>query len=133
MFCLLTTGLLVLHVKKMFDFITTSGIVYLDCHLPNIVYVNIFSRYSPHYAVAIGQKIKERFNWHKTYFENSRKYGFFSLLRNSTRISRSYVHKLNTSFSPDAFLNKFKFYLKSKHFDSPNFTRIHLSSIKKKK
>ena len=54
MFCLLTTGLLVLHVKKMFDFITTSGIVYLDCHLPNIVYVNIFSRYSPHYAVAIG-------------------------------------------------------------------------------
>ena len=54
MFCLLTTGLLVLHVKKMFDFITTSGIVYLDCHLPNIVYVNIFSRYSPQYAVAIG-------------------------------------------------------------------------------
>ena len=40
--------------KKMFDFITTSGIVYLDCHLPNVVYVNIFSRYSPQYAVAIG-------------------------------------------------------------------------------
>ena len=54
MFCLLTTGLLVLHVKKMFDFITTSGIFYLDCHLPIIVYVNIFSRYSPQYAVAIG-------------------------------------------------------------------------------
>lgn len=58
--------------------------------------------------------------------------GFFSLLRNLTRISRGHVHKLNTSFSPDAFLNKFKFYLKNKHFDFPNFTRIYLSSIKKK-
>ena len=45
-FCLLT-GLLVLHLKKMLDCITTSGIVYLDCHLPNIVYVNTCSRYSP--------------------------------------------------------------------------------------
>ena len=40
--------------KKTFDCITTSGIVYLDCHFPNIVYVNTFSRYSPQYAVEIG-------------------------------------------------------------------------------
>ena len=45
-FCLLI-GLLVLHLKKMLDCITTSGIVYLDCPLSNIVYVNTFSRYSP--------------------------------------------------------------------------------------
>ena len=53
-FYLLTTDLLVLHLKKTFDCITTSGIVYLDCHFPNIVYVNTFSRYSPQYAVEIG-------------------------------------------------------------------------------
>ena len=33
--------------------ITTSGIVYLDCHLPNIVYVGSFSRYSAQYTVEI--------------------------------------------------------------------------------
>ena len=58
---------------------------------------------------------------------------FFALLRNPTRISRGHVHKLNTSFYSDAFLNQFKLYLKNKHFDSPNFTRIYLLSIKEKK
>ena len=121
---------MILHLKKMFHCITTSGIVYLNYHLPNVFYVNTFCRYSPQYAVEIGQKIKERFNWHKT-FQKLQKI-LFALLRNSTRISLCHVHKLNTSFSPDAFLNKFKFYLRSKHFDSPNFARIHLSSTNKK-
>ena len=60
--------------KKMFHCITTSGIVYLNFHLPNVFYLNTFCRYSPQYAVEIGQKINERFNWHKTCFKNSRKY-----------------------------------------------------------
>ena len=57
----------------MFNYMTSS-IVCLDCHLPNIVYLNTFRRYSPQYAVEIGQKINERFNWHKICFKNSRKY-----------------------------------------------------------
>ena len=60
--------------KNFFDCITTSGIVYLHCHLPNVVYLKTFCRYSPQYVVEIGQKINERFSWHKTSFKNSRKY-----------------------------------------------------------
>ena len=55
-FCLLTTGLLVLHLKKVLDCVTTSGIVYLDCHLPNIVYVNTFGRYSPQRALELARR-----------------------------------------------------------------------------
>ena len=66
--------------KEMFDCIAITGIVYLDCHLPNVVYLNTISRYSPQYVVEAGQKINERFNCPKTCFKNSRKYGFLHYL-----------------------------------------------------
>ena len=50
----------------------------------------------------------------------------------SIRISRGNFLKLNTSLSPDAFLNKLNFYLENKIFDSPNFSRMHLSFMKKR-
>ena len=55
---------------------------------------------------------------------------FPALPTKSTRISRGHVRKLNTSFYPDAFSNKFYFYLQNKLSDSPNFFRTHLSFMK---
>ena len=39
--------------------------------------------------------------------------------------------KSNISLSPDTFLDKFKNYLQSKPFDSPNFSKVHLLAMKK--
>lgn len=44
---------------------------------------------------------------------------FPTFLRISARISQRSVHKLNTFFSPDIFLNNFKFYIQSKLSNFP--------------
>ena len=66
--------------KQILDCVTPSGIIYLDCHLPNIVYLIICSRCSTQYVAKIDQKINGRFSWHKVSFKNSRKYGFYQIL-----------------------------------------------------
>ena len=56
---------------------------------------------------------------------------FPALPRKFTRISESYVHKLNTSLFSGAFLGKFNFYLLNKLSYYSNFSRIHLLVTKK--
>ena len=57
---------------------------------------------------------------------------FPALLRKFTRVSWGHVHKLNTFLSPDVFLYKCNFYFQNKLSDSPIFSRIDLSSMKKR-
>ena len=56
---------------------------------------------------------------------------FTALPTKYIKVSRGHFHKSSTCLSSDVFLNKLNFYLQNKLFGSPNFSRIHLSSMKK--
>ena len=51
---------------------------------------------------------------------------FPPLPRSHKRTSRGTAHKSNNHTSPNSFLNKFKFHLKNKLAETPNFSRINL-------
>ena len=47
-------------------------------------------------------------------------------------LKQNHAHKINTSLSPDEFLDGFEFHHQNKLFDSPSFSRIHLLATKKR-
>ena len=67
--------------KRIFDCVTPSDTFCLDCH-SNVINNITCSRCSLQYVGETGQRIKERFNWHKTCFKNHYKYGFYWILSN---------------------------------------------------
>lgn len=49
----------------------------------------------------------------------------------STAVYQGYVHKLDTSIFSDVFLDESNFYIPNNPPDSPGFSSIHISSMKK--
>ena len=59
------------------------------------------------------------------------RFKFTALPWKSAKNSQVHVHKLKASLFPDAYFNKFDFYLQNKLSHTSNFSRIHLSPMKK--
>ena len=53
------------------------------------------------------------------------------LLEKSTAVYQGYVHILNTSIFSNVFLDESNFYLPNNPPNSPGFSSIHISSMKK--
>ena len=66
--------------KSIFDCVVPSGTTYADCHSANVIYLITCSRCSSQYLRETVQKLKKRFNWHITSFNQCSKHGFYCIL-----------------------------------------------------
>ena len=62
--------------KQIFDRVTPSGTVYLDCDSSDASYVITCSRCFLQFVGETNQKINEKFNWQEACFKNFKKYSF---------------------------------------------------------